>query len=166
MLPTPDGDCAPSLGRFARQIRHAAPFLGTAGLASRDRGASLAPNAWMDRAGSRSSGRRRDGAGVRASTSEQAAYVVKHADAKVVFVDTPAPARARVRGVDDWAHVERVVLLDDALDARAVLARLADAGKKAPSYAEVERKLVTWSGALAIGAARDREQPGLVRGRR
>lgn len=85
------------------------------------------------------------------STAEQAAYIVAHSDAKVIFVDT-APLLARL--LEAWPQLEgldRVVLLDDALDARAALA---DLGPDAPAYAEVEPKLVTWSEAMRVGAER------------
>ena len=49
----------------------------------------------------------------------------------------------------------------DALDPAAVLGKLRDAGKRVPAHAVAERKLVSWSRARAIGAARDREEPEL-----
>src|SRR6185437_2279431 len=95
-----------------------------------------------------------------ASTPEQAAYVILHSDAKVVFVDTPALLGRLFEAWDSLGAVSRIVLLDDGLDAAAVLAKLRAAGKKVPAYAEAERKLVPWSRALAVGAARDQEEPG------
>jgi long-chain acyl-CoA synthetase len=164
MVPTAGGDWrAVTWGAFATQIRHLALFLGTTGLGSGDRGAIFAPNRveWMSAAlAIQASG------GVMvpvyaANTPEQAAYVVQHSDAKVVFVDTPALLGRVFEAWDAYEAVERVVLLDDGLDAALVLAKLRDAGKKVPSYAAVERKVYAWSRALAVGAARDREEPGL-----
>ena len=163
MVPLPGGDWrAVTWGAFAAQIRSIALFLGTAGLGPRDRAAIFAPNRveWMSAAlAIQAAG----GAMVpvyAASTPEQAAYVVQHSDAKVVFVDTPALLGRVFEAWDDYHAVERIVLLDDGLDAAAVLAKLRDAGKKVPSYAVAERKIYAWSRAVAIGAARDREEPG------
>jgi long-chain acyl-CoA synthetase len=164
MLPTADGDWrAVTWGAFATQIRQIALFLGTAGLGPTDRAAVFAPNRveWIAAAlGIQAAG------GVMvpvyaANTPEQAAYVVEHSDAKVVFVDTPALLGRVFEAWHAYDGVARVVLLDDALDAAAVLAKLRAAGKAVPSYAAVERRLVHWSRALTIGAARDREEPGV-----
>jgi long-chain acyl-CoA synthetase len=164
MLPTPSGDWrAVTWGAHARDIRQIALFLGTIGFQVGDRGAVFAPNRveWMAAAlGIQAAG------GVMvpvyaANTAEQAAYVVAHSDAKVLFVDTPVLLGRVFEAWSEYGAVARVVLLDDALDAAAVLAKVRAAGKKVPTYAEAERKLITWSRALAIGAARDREEPGV-----
>src|SRR4051794_34875692 len=105
LLPTADGDWrAVTWGAFAAQIRKAALFLATAGLGSGDRGAIFAPNRveWIAAAlAIQAAG------GVMvpvyaANTAEQAAYVVKHADAKVVFVDTPALLSKVFEAWDDY----------------------------------------------------------------
>ena len=162
MLPTPNGDWrAITWGAHAAQIRQIALFLGTCGLAAGDRAAVYAPNRveWMAAAlGIQAA------SGVMvpvyaANTAEQAAYVVDHSDTKVVFVDTPGLLSRVFEAWPAYENVASVVLLDDGLDAAAVLAKLRAAGKPVPAYAEVDRKLVTWSRALAIGAARDREEP-------
>ena len=162
MLPTPDGDWrAITWGAHAREIRRIALFLGTLGFTFGDRGAVFAPNRveWMAAAlGIQAAG------GVMvpvyaANTAEQAAYVVNHSDTLVLFVDTPALLSRVLEAWAEYGNVARVVLLDDHLDAALVLAKLREKGKKAPSYAEVERKLITWSRAIAIGAARDKEEP-------
>jgi hypothetical protein len=54
---------------------------------------------------------------------------------------------------DEYAQVERIVLLDDDLDPAAVLAELRAQEMPAPSWAEVERRVVTWSQARHGGAA-------------
>ena len=170
MLPTPadparradgDGDwTAVTWGAFAKQIRECALFL-SATLESGERGAIFAPNRveWMSAAlAIQAAG------GVMvpiygSSTAEQAAYVVEHSDARVVFVDTPALLAKVFEAWPRYAAVERIVLLDDALDASRVLAKLRDAGADVPAYTDVERRVVSWSAALAIGRARDAEDP-------
>jgi long-chain acyl-CoA synthetase len=148
-------------GAFARQIRQAALFLQSIGIASGDRGAVFAPNRveWMSAAlGIQAAG------GVivpiyPASMPEQAAYVIEHSDARVVFVDTPALLGRLFEVWGALGKVERVVVLDDQLDVPRVLAGLREKGKKVPPYAEVERRVVTWSRAMALGAALDLEAP-------
>jgi long-chain acyl-CoA synthetase len=162
MLPGAAGDWrAVTWGAFAAEIRNAALFLGTLGLQAGDRAAIYAPNRveWVSAAlAIQAAG------GVMvpvyaANTAEQAAYVVEHSDARVVFADTPALLARIFESWDAYAAVERVVLLDDGHAAAVVLAKLRAAGRKVPSFATVERKLVPWSRALAIGAARDQEEP-------
>lgn len=160
---SPGGDWrAVTWGAFATQIRQVALFLGTTGLGLGDRAAVFAPNRveWITAAlAIQAAG------GVMvpvyaANTAEQAAYVIEHSDAKVLFVDTPSLLARVFEAWSACAAVTRVVLLDDGLDAAAVLAKLRAAGKSVPTFAAVERKLVTWSRALALGAARDHEEPG------
>jgi long-chain acyl-CoA synthetase len=161
MVPTPDGDWrAVTWKAHADQIRRAALFLGTE-LETGDRAAIFAPNRveWMAAAlGIQAAG------GVMvpiyaSSTAEQAGYVLEHGGVRVLFVDTE-PLLAKV--LEAWPRLEgvrRVVLFDDALDVAGVLDRLEAAGTPVPTYAEVEKRLVTWSRAMAAGAARDREEP-------
>ena len=149
MLPTEDGDWrAITWGAFARQIEHAALFLAAAGLKSGERAAVFAPNRveWLSAAlAIQAAG------GVMvpiypASTAEQAAYVARHADAKVLFVDTPALLARIFEAWGDYEGVERIVLLDDALEPIC-------------QDEKQRRKLITWSQALAIGRARREEDP-------
>ena len=164
MLPVSGGDWrAVTWGAFATQIRRAALFLGTAGLKPGDRGAVFAPNRveWISAAlAIQAAG------GVMvpiyaANTVDQAAYVAKHCDAKVVFVDTPVLLGRVFEAWGDYDSAARIVLLDDALDPAIVLGKLRAEGKKVPTYAEAEPRLIHWSRALSIGAARDVEEPGL-----
>ena len=162
MLPTLDGDWrSVTWGAFAAQIRKASLFLGSVGLTTGDRAAIFAPNRveWIAAALAIQAA----GAAIvpiyAANTTDQAAYVAKHCDAKVLFVDTPALLGRVFEAWDEYAAASKIVLLDDALDAQKVLEKLAAAGKKVPASAEVQKKLVTWSEALAIGAARDAEDP-------
>lgn len=160
---TSDGDWrVVTWNAFASQIRAVASFLAAKGLAFGERGAIFSPNRveWMSAAlGLQAAG------GVMvpiypANTPEQAAYVVKHCDAKVVFVDT-APLLSRV--FESWtayAAVEHIVLFDDELDAEAVLAEARSKGKTVPAFTSVAPKLVRWSDALRLGRAHDEEKPG------
>jgi len=160
MVPNGDDWRAVTWGAFARQIQLAGLFLGGV-LRSGDRAAIFAPNRveWISAAlAIQAAG------GVMvpiypASTAEQAAYVVSHSDARVVFVDTPALLGRLFEAWGSCGQVERVVLLDDALDAGQVLASLRAKGKKVPGYAEVEPRLITWSRVQAFGAALDAEDP-------
>ena len=162
LLPTADGDWrAVTWGAFARDIRQVALFLGQAGLQPGDRAAVFAPNRveWL------SSALAIQAAGgvmvpiYPASTAEQAAYVVQHADAKVIFVDTAGLLGRVLEILEACPSVERVVLLDDGLDAARVVRDLRSRGVKVAPYAQLERRLVSWSRALSLGAARDLEEP-------
>lgn len=160
MVPAGDDWRAVTWGQYARQIRQAALFLGTV-LRSGDRATIFAPNRveWISAAlAIQAVG------GVMvpiypASTPEQAAYVLSHSDARVLFVDTPALLGRVFEAWDACAQVSRVVLLDDGIDAAQVLAGLRAKGKKVPGFVEVERRLVPWSRVMAIGAALHAEDP-------
>ncbi|MBI5479643.1 MAG: AMP-binding protein [Deltaproteobacteria bacterium] len=162
MVPTNDGDWrAVTYHGLARQVRDLTLFLAGLGLRTGDRAAIFAPNRveWFAAAlAIQAAG------GVMvpvygSNTTAQAAYVVRHADARVLFVDT-APLLGRVlEAFDEYAQVERIVLLDDDLDPAAVLAELRARGASAPAWADVERRVVTWSQARHGGAARAAEDP-------
>lgn len=163
MLPTPDGDwTVVTWNAFARQIRDVALFAASAGLKSGERACVFAPNRveWMSAAlGIQAAG------GVMvpvyaSSTAEQAAYVVEHSDARLVFVDTPALLMRVLERWDAYAAVERIVLMDDRIDAAQALGALREKGAAIPAFADVERKLVGWTRACAMGRARDQEEPG------
>jgi long-chain acyl-CoA synthetase len=164
MLPTADGDWrSVTWGAHAQQIRRTALFLASVGFQSGDRGAIFAPNSveWMAAAlGIQAAG------GVMvpiypANTPPQAAYVANHSDAKVLFVDTPALLSRVFESWADYASVVRIVTLGEkALEAGPLLEQMRKAGKSVPAIAEVEKKLVPWARAQAIGAARDTESPG------
>jgi long-chain acyl-CoA synthetase len=113
MVPIAGGDWrAVTWGAFAAQIRSIALFLAASGLGPRDRAAIFAPNRveWISAAlAIQAAG------GVMvpvyaANTPEQAAYVVQHSDAKVVFVDTPALLSRVFEAWDAYAAVDRIVL--------------------------------------------------------
>ncbi|MBI2389378.1 MAG: long-chain fatty acid--CoA ligase [Deltaproteobacteria bacterium] len=149
-------------GAFADQIKHAALFLGAAGLRSGDRAAIFAANR-VEWASAALAIQAAGGVMVPiypSNTAEQAAYVVEHSDTKVLFVDGAALLARIFEAWGRYDHVERIVLLDDSLDAAKVLAKVAAAGKDVPPYADVERVVVPWSRVMTIGEARDREEPG------
>ena len=162
MLAGPGGWTAVTWGAFASQIRACASWLGGGLLEPGERACVFSANRveWIAAAlGIQAAG------GVivpiyASSTGEQAAYVIAHSDCRVLFVDGAA-LLARV--FEAWPSLEgvrRVVLLDDALDPWAVLARLRSKGGAVPSVAEVEQRITWWSRALATGRARDLEAPG------
>ena len=162
MVPTPDGDWrAVTWAAFARELREIALYLGTAGLEMGDRAAIFAPNRveWMSAAlGIQAAG------GVMvpiypASTDEQAGYVIRHSDAKVVFVDSPVALGRLMTTWQDLSEVRALVLLDDALEPARVHASLEAKGAALPPLSEVERRTITWSRARSLGRARHGEDP-------
>jgi long-chain acyl-CoA synthetase len=162
MLPTAEGDWrAVTWGAFAREIRQLAQFLAASGFEPGERGVVFSPNRveWLSAAlAIQSLG------GVMvpvypASTAEQAGYIVEHSDARFVFVDT-APLLARIAlAWPHYANVERLVLLDPALDVAAVLKELRAAGRDVPSPSELLQRALPLDQALALGAAHDEQDP-------
>jgi long-chain acyl-CoA synthetase len=163
MLPTAEGDWrSVTWGAFAKSIRQAAMFLPSVGFQPGDRAAIYAPNSveWLSAAlAIQSAG------GVMvpvypASTAEQAAYVLSHSDAKVLFVDSPSLLS---RVFESWAacaNVSRIVTLGaQPIEPGPVLEAMRAKGKPTPQIAEVERKLVSWSRVQSTGATRDAEAP-------
>ncbi|HSQ67281.1 MAG TPA: AMP-dependent synthetase/ligase [Polyangiaceae bacterium] len=146
---------------FADMTRDVALFLAGAGLREEDRVAIYAPNR-VEWAAAALAIQAAGGVMVPvypASTTEQVAYVVGHADAKVLFVDTPALLS---RVLESWSalpELERVVLLDDRVDAKRVAAKLREAGKPTPADAVLDEHVVAFSRARAIGAARHAADP-------
>ena len=144
-------------GGFARDIRNVALFLAASGLVKGDRAAIFAPNRveWMSAAlGIQAAG------GVMvpiypASTAAQAAYVAKHSDARVVFLDTKALLAKVIDAITEYENVERFVLLDDSLDVAAAIADARAAGRDVPPSLEIEQRFVPWTKALSIGASAD-----------
>ena len=161
MVPTAPGEWrAVTWGEFAREIRELALFLGGV-IKGGDRGAVYAPNR-VEWASAALAIQAASGVIVPiypASTPEQVGYVASHSDAKVIFVDTPALLGRLLTTWSALANVERIVLLDDALDAARVHESLRAKGTPVPAFEEVARKLITISRAREIGAARDREDP-------
>jgi long-chain acyl-CoA synthetase len=164
MVAEKDGWQSVTWDAYARLIRELALFLGASGLKTGDRAVVFAPNsvAWASAAlAIQAAG------GVMvpvypASTAEQAGYVVEHSEARFVFVDGPVALGRILGGYRAYTNVERIVVMDDALDLAKVHASAQAAGQGVPSFAELDRKLVSWSRALALGAARHREDPGAL----
>lgn len=162
MLPSGDGDWrAVTWGAFAGCIRELALFLQVEGLAAGERAAVFAPNR-VEWGAAALAIQAASGVIVpvyAASTAEQAAYVVEHADAAVLFVDTEA-LLARVFG--SWAAyagVRRVVLLDDGLDPLKVLQGMRGTPASLPSALDVARRVISLSQARALGRALDLDEP-------
>ena len=96
-----------------------------------------------------------------ANTAAQAAYVAQHSDAKVLFVDTPGPALARLRGLG------RVRRRCSASSRSRRSPRRRAGPREAPRAGQADAahrrgraqagRLV--AGRRAIGAARDQEEP-------
>jgi len=162
MVPGPKGDwVSVTWGAYAADIRAAASFLAAMGFSPGDRGAVFAPNsvAWGTAALAIQSA-----AGVMvpvypASLVDQAAYILAHADARVVFVDTPTLLGRLFEAWGAIGCVERVVLLSDAIDPYAVLRDVRARGHQGPSAREVDARVYPWSRALSLGRAFDLEHP-------
>lgn len=165
-LPRADGGWTPVLwSDFAAEIEELAAFLIERGFAQRDRGAVFAPNRvqWLSAALAIEAA---GGAMVPvypASTAEQAAYVIEHSDARVVFVDTPALLARLFAAVPALSKVESLVLLDDGIPvgaaAEQAIARGACSSDDAQSLAS---RVVTMSAARAEGRARLEREPDVV----
>ncbi len=146
---------------FAQEIREIALFLAPR-LGSDDRAAIYAPNsvAWASAAlAIQAAG----GAMVPvypASTAEQAAYVVSHSDARVLFVDTQALLSRTIGAWGALANVVAIVLLSDGLDVDAAIEAAGAEGRGAPDAVDVKARIHPWSAARAIGRARELEDPG------
>jgi long-chain acyl-CoA synthetase len=161
MVPTPGGEWrAVTWSAFAQEIRELALFLASV-VKSGDRGAVYAPNR-VEWASAALAIQAAGGVMVPiypASTAEQVAYVASHSDAKVIFVDTPMLLGRLFEAWDALSNVERIVLLDDSLDAARVHESLRAKGKNIPAFEAMEKKIVSISRARAIGAGKDREDP-------
>jgi long-chain acyl-CoA synthetase len=161
MVPTGTGEWrAVTWGAFALEIRELALFLGSV-LKGGERGAIYAPNR-VEWASAALAIQAAGGVMVPiypASTAEQVGYVASHSDAKVIFVDTPALLGRLFATWSALENVDRIVVLDSAIEASRVHESLRAKGVAVPAFEEVERKLITLSRARELGAARDREDP-------
>jgi long-chain acyl-CoA synthetase len=155
MVPEGAGWRAVTFGQVADEVRDIALFLASDGHRAPFRGAVFAHNRveWMSAAlGIQTAG----GAMVpiyASSTSEQAAYVLGHSDARVVFVDGEDLLRRVLTALPTLPEVQRIVLLDANLDALRSLEALRALGRAVPSDAEVAAKVIGWAEARARGAA-------------
>jgi long-chain acyl-CoA synthetase len=159
MVPEGAGWRAVTFGQVADEVRDIALFLASDGHRAPFRGAVFAHNRveWMSAAlGIQTAGMVPI---YPASTAEQAAYVASHSDARVVFVDTPAPR----------PHLRSVGVLRRGRPHRHARRRArrrrgargpAREGARVPDDARRRGAVLRWSEARARGAARDQESPG------
>ncbi|MCC7539603.1 MAG: long-chain fatty acid--CoA ligase [Deltaproteobacteria bacterium] len=156
----PDGDDwrVVTWAAFARAMRHVGLWLGAQGIAPGDRVAVFASSSveWMAAAlGIQAAG------GVMvpiypASTADDAAYVVRHSDARVVFVDGPAPIGRLLSAWPGRDAVARIGLLSDRTDVLATLADLRARGASCPEPGDVADRIVPWSQVQKVGDAIER----------
>ncbi|MEM9454834.1 MAG: long-chain fatty acid--CoA ligase [Myxococcota bacterium] len=144
----------------AAEIEHVALFLVERGLAPGDRAAIFAPNRveWMSAAlGIQAMG------GVMvpiypASTADQAAYIVEHSDATVLFVAGAEQLERVFRSWPALRALRTVVVMDDTSPA-AVAAHLRARGEPCPEAEQLEQALVHWPGVRHAGRARAEAEP-------
>jgi long-chain acyl-CoA synthetase len=96
-----------------------------------------------------------------ASTADQAAYVVEHSEARVLFVATEELLERVLEGWDRLGCVRRVFLLDD-VDVAAVLGRLRERGRAIPAAADLDRRIGPIARVRELGGARLAGDPGLL----
>lgn len=168
MLPTQDGDWrGMTWNAFADQIRRCGLFLMDAGIESGDYAAVFAPNSveWASAALSI------QGAGgvmvpiYPSSTSEQAAYVVRHSEARFVFVDNDELLSNVFASWGAYENVEKIVLLSADVDAEEVFDSLTtenelNGGEDLPEWSEVAERVVTWDKVMEVGRALEEAKPG------
>ncbi len=163
MVPTPTGSWSPvTWGAYATLVRRTTAFLASVGLSPGDRAAIFAPNSveWISAAMAiQATG------GVLvpiypANTPPQAAYVITHSDAKVLFVDTPALLQRVFECWADYQQVSQIVTLTT-LDVGPMLEAVRSKGLAPPPFDEVERKLVSWARAQSLGEAYEQSHPGV-----
>ncbi len=96
-----------------------------------------------------------------ASTADQAAYVVEHSEARVLFVATGELLERVLEGWDRLGSVRRFILVDD-IDVAAVLGRLRARGRPVPPAAELDRRLGPFARLGELGRARLAADPDLL----
>ncbi len=159
-VPDGDGWRAVTWAEYTTAIRHAALALAEDGVHAGARAAIYAPNRveWIEAAlAIQSAG----GAMVPVyanSTAEQAAHVVSHSDAIVVFVDTEALLERVFTAWPAYAAVVRIVTLG-AVDVEAVRSRVAASDPGVPGAEEVATRVSGFAELCRRGAAIDRAAP-------
>ncbi len=146
---------------YADQIRRLSLFLTGGGFESGERAAIFAANSVEWRAAAMAI---QSAGGVMvpiypACTAAQAAYIVSHSDASVIFVDGDDLLGRLLEAWSQLDGVKRLVLLPRCGDPANVLRGLRERGKDVPSLEEVEARVVRHSAALARGQERE-EQTG------
>ena len=161
MVPDGAGGWEPvTWGTFADQIRELGLYLATI-LQAGDRAAVYAPNSvpWAS-----ASLAIQAAAGVMvpiypASTSAQLGYVASHSDAKVIFVDNPFLVGRLLEAWSELGGVEKIVLLDDAVDPARVHESYVKKGIAVPPIEDVTARFVRFAEARATGAAKHAKDP-------
>jgi long-chain acyl-CoA synthetase len=169
MLPTGDGDWrGMTWNAYADQIRRCGLFLMDEGIAPGDHAAIFAPNSveWA------SAALAIQGAGgvmvpiYPSSTADQAAYVVRHSDARYVFVDTAELLTSVFASWAAYENVEKIVLLGSEVDVEAVFDSLSTESElngdaeALPSWGDVEERVVSWDKVMEVGRALEEAKPG------
>lgn len=165
LVPEGDGWRTVTWREHAREIEDVALFCRDRGLRPGDRAAIFAHNRveWMSAAlGIQAAG------GVMvpiypASTTDQAAYIVSHSDAAILFV---AGAELLPRALAAWAgapQLHTLVVVDDAPVA-AALAELRARGVATPADDRLERGLVRWPALRQRGRALADTEPSRFAG--
>ncbi|MBK6684544.1 MAG: long-chain fatty acid--CoA ligase [Deltaproteobacteria bacterium] len=166
MVPTPEGDwTVVTWAAHAQKIEELSLFLLSQGQRSGERGVVFGPNS-VDWIASALAIQAAGGVMVPvypASTPAQAAYIVEHSDARFLFVSGESALERVLSSFESYAKVERIVVLEDALDPSQVVKKLHAAGQKVPSFAEVEKKIISFSRARALGRAKGEEDPKAFR---
>ncbi len=168
MLPTADGDWqGMTWNAYADQIRRCGLFLMDAGLDHGVHAAVYAPNSveWS------SAALAIQGAGgvmvpiYPSSTSEQAAYVVRHSDARFVFVDTPELLTNVFASWAAFDGVDKIVLLSSGVDVESVFDsfrtenELNGDGDDLPEWDDVARRVVSWEKVMEVGRGLEDARP-------
>ncbi len=162
MLPDGDGDWyGMTWQSFADQIRRIGHFLIDIGIKPGDRVAIYAPNSveWLSAAlAIQAVG------GVMVpvygtNTAEQAAYVIDHSDARVVFTDTEPLLQRIFEGWDAYDDVRRVVTLSDDIDPGPVLQAVRAERDDAPTFGEIEERVTSIGRVFELGRSLDEENP-------
>jgi len=96
-----------------------------------------------------------------ACTPDQAAYVIEHSEARVVFVGTGELLERVLETWDRLGSVRRLILLDD-VDVAAVLARMQAQGKPIPPAGELDRRIGPIARLRQLGGARLAGTPALL----
>lgn len=162
MLPTDDGSWEPMTWReFAEQIRHFGQFLLDAGVESGDRVAIFAPNSveWISAAlATQAVG------GVMvpiypSSSADDAAYVVEHSGAKIVFADTDEIFGRIFGRWSAYDEVERIGALSSEVQPLSALRAASDTSGVVPDSADVDRRVASLSEIIEKGRTRNAADP-------
>ena len=162
MLPDGDGDWVGMTWQaFADQIRHLGQYLLHQGIRPGDRIAIFAPNSveWISAALATQA----IGAVMvpiyGTSTADQAAYVLDHSGARILFTDTDALLRRALKALPACDHLQRLVALSDGVDPLSTLIDLQESSDEAPPLDVLETQITGIDRAIALGKALDDRHP-------